>query len=41
MGRNTEANSLSIRCGHIFTANDSDWYLDRWNTRLGVMYKSI
>jgi len=39
MGRNMEVNSFSIRCSYIFTANDSDRYLDRCNTRKGGMYK--
>jgi len=39
MGRNIEANSLSILCSYIFTANDSNTYLDRCNTMQGSMYK--
>jgi len=35
MGMNTEVNSHSIRCSYIFTANDSDRYPDRCNTRQG------
>jgi len=40
MGRNTEVNTLSIRCSYIFKANGSDSNLDRCNnTRQGGIYK--